>query len=212
MLCAYNYSLNACVVGACLAIVSAALWYMAEPVTSGGEAEAWGMWDQTQRFLVMLAPLGASVGFLAVAAAKSMAGGLTIAFMSALIGLCAMSAGIIFFGWGFDGCRAKAMQVYNFMAIVTALFVLMAEWNIMSNLVVMTVSLCNLVGVGGLVLYFSHMLFNSDHSEFATASAAWTLLGTASLVITFFGTFFIGSILPVVLLCILVLLSVAVNM
>lgn len=81
----------------------------------------------------------------------------------------------------------------------------------MSSTVVLTISLCHLVGVGGLVSALAHMLHNSDHSELSTSAAAFTLLGLATLVVTLFVMFFAGSIIPVVLLAVLTLLAIAVN-
>lgn len=71
----------------------------------------------------MIGPFGASVGFLALAECKAMTGGLSIAFMAVMISLAASTAGLVFFGWGFDGCRAKAGQVWSVLALVTLLLV-----------------------------------------------------------------------------------------
>jgi len=52
MLVAYGSNLNAAVVGACFAVVSAVAWYMLPP--SGAVDDQVGMWDQTQRNIVLL--------------------------------------------------------------------------------------------------------------------------------------------------------------
>ena len=81
----------------------------------------------------------------------------------------------------------------------------------MKNMVVLTACLCNLTGTGGFIYYLAHMLHNSDHSEMNTSAAAFTLIGSSTLVVAFFTTFFAGSILPVVLLAVLVLLTIGVT-
>jgi hypothetical protein len=61
MLVAYGSNLNAAVVGACTAILGAVWWYMMQP--SGAGVEDLGMWDQTQRNLVLLPCLMACAMF-----------------------------------------------------------------------------------------------------------------------------------------------------
>ena len=213
MLCAYGSSLNSAVVGACLAVVSAVLWYvLVDPVSENeGEREAWGMWEQTQRFLVMLAPLGASVTFAAFAGVKTVAGGLSVAFMATLTSVFAFIGALVFFGWGFDGCRSKAGMVWNFLAVVTTLLVLLEGLGVIGNLVVLTISLCHVVSLGGFVFYVSHMLYNSDHSEVNTTAAAFTLVGAAGFVVTLVLCFFGASVFPIVVLAVLTLLAVCLN-
>jgi len=82
----------------------------------------------------------------------------------------------------------------------------------MMNLTTLTVCMCHLTGTGGFVYYLAWMLKHSDHSEMATASAFFTLLGAATVLVTIIVSFFAGSILPVVLLAVLVLATIALTM
>jgi len=45
MLCAYNTDLNAAVVGACCAVLSAVVWWRMEPCDSDAQDNAFSMWD-----------------------------------------------------------------------------------------------------------------------------------------------------------------------
>ena len=49
---------------------------------------------------------------------------------------------------------------------VTALVLLLCDaLGYLNNLVVLTVTLCHVLGVGGVIFYLSHMLYNADHCE-----------------------------------------------
>lgn len=82
----------------------------------------------------------------------------------------------------------------------------------MLSISTVVVCMCHMCGLGGMLYFQSWMMFNADQSPMSTASAFVTLLGMANLIVLFFMCFFAGSILPVVLLAVLVLATIALTM
>ena len=81
------------------------------------------------------------------------------------------------------------------MAIITLILTLCEALGVLTNLVVLTSALCNVVGAGGFVYFLSHMLFESDHCVLSTAAAYNVLLGLAMLLTTLFMVFFSSSLI-----------------
>jgi hypothetical protein len=211
MLVAYGSNLNAAVVGACLAVLAAVWWYMMP--SSGAGIEDLGMWDQTQRNLSLLPCIMAATMFLGVGAAMQGTSSLNLGFMMLMCEAFAYLGGIVFWGYGFDMIRGMALRVWWVFAVVTTLFVFLNNLGYMLSLTTLTVCMCNLTGMGGFTYFAVWMLFHSDGAEMATTSAFFTLYGFAKLLVTFFVCFFAPtSILPVVLLAVLVLATIAVTM
>ena len=73
----------------------------------------------------MLAPLTASWTF-ATFGCVTMAGvsNIDLSQMTDTIGMASCVAAAVFYGWGFDSIRAKALTVWNFMAIISLLLAL----------------------------------------------------------------------------------------
>ena len=51
------------------------------------------------------------------------------------------------------------------MAVLALVLLLCDALGYLQNLVVLTVTLCNVIGHGGFIFYLSHMLYNADHCE-----------------------------------------------
>lgn len=207
MLVAYGSNLNAAVVGACLTILAAVGWYMLD--ASEAYEDTVSNWDKIQRNIVLLPCLMACTAFCMVAGMTTMTSSLNLSFMMVMTSMAALVAGIVFWGHGFDRCREKAMQVWYVKAIVTTLFVLLNHLGYMLSLSTLTTCMCHMTGMGGFLYFMSWMMFHADQSPMSTASAFVTLSGMANLIVLFFFGFFAGSIIPVVLLAVLVLATVA---
>jgi hypothetical protein len=138
---------------------------------------------------------------------------LNLSFMMVMTSMAALTAGLVFWGLGFDRCRGQALRVWYVMAVVTVLFVLLNHLGYMLSFSTVVTCMCHMCGIGGTLYFQSWMIFNADQSPMSTASAFVTLMGLAKLIVLFFMCFFAaGSILPVVLLAVLVLATIALTM
>ena len=197
MVLKYTYlnSSNSPVLGGILPVVAALGWHYASPVEKEGQqrrfCEAHSFWDQLQRFLNMLAPLSACMAFGQFGVAQVIATKqLDVSQINCCVGLSAGVAGAIFFGWGFDAVRARALQVWNFMAVLTLVLCLCTTMGALTNLVVLVSVLCTVVSAGGYVFYMAHMVYESDCCVLSTAAAFNVLCGLAMLLTSFVMAFF----------------------
>jgi len=118
--------------------------------------------------------------FSGIAGLSTMTATLNQSFMMVMTSMAAMVAGIIFWGYGFDQIRQMSMRVWYVKALVALLFVLLNHLGYLLPLNTFTVCLCNLTGTGGQLYFAAWMLFHSDASEMATASAVFTLIGVSN--------------------------------
>ena len=70
------------------------------------------------------------------------------------------------------------------MAVVAVVLTLLETLGILSNFLVVTVTLCTLLCSGAWVWTVTHMIQHSDNSEMNTAAAANVLFGVAWFVVT----------------------------
>lgn len=83
--------------------------------------------------------------------------------MNGAIALSSSVAGSVFFGWGFDAVRKRALDVWNFMAVLTLVMTLCTTLGALSNLTVLVAVLCTVTSTGGYVYYLAHMVYESDN-------------------------------------------------
>ena len=80
------------------------------------------------------------------------------------------TAAVLFFGWGYDGCKKSALNTWMVLAVVTTVLMV---WGAVSDgfyLWPVVTALCWLVKNGGLVFLACHMLHCSDHSAVGTSA------------------------------------------
>lgn len=81
------------------------------------------------------------------------------------------------------------------MAVIAVVFALLEALGVMGNLVVITVTLCHVVGVGGFVFYLSHMIFHSDYCEVNTIAAFNVLVGLGTMLCILFHVLLPGNLM-----------------
>jgi len=204
MLLAYGSNLNSAIVGACTATVAAVLWYYM-PDTGNTSANRYTMTDQITRNMIFLPYLMASAFFTNTAGGMTANSSINQSFMMVMTSMAAITAGLVFWGYGFDLCREQAMRAWYLTSVVAALGAALNSSGYLLSLTTLTVCMCNMVGNGGLLYFMAWMTFHNDNSPMSTAAAFFTLTGAAYVFMSFFMSFFTNSILPVVLLVVCLL-------
>jgi len=178
---AYLRVANTAVMGALLPAVAAFMWRGLGDASANNNS-TYDFSEQLKRFSVMLAPLTACLAFLNDANfALMMRQELDVTEMSTWISVFAMTGGIVFWGWGFDTRARKVQNVWIFMAVLCTVLCLMDSLGSLRNFIVITIALCDVVGMGGLVLFAAHMMTNSDGCYVVQASVFMVLLGVGQL-------------------------------
>lgn len=125
--------------------------------------------------------------------------------------MAAITAGLVFWGYGFDQARDNVLRVWWGFSLVTAVMIILNQQKYWLNLTTVTVCMCHLVSSGGLLYCGAWMMYHCDGSPLATASAFYTLYGASLLLTTFVMSFFTNLMLMVVLLVVLLLATAVLN-
>jgi hypothetical protein len=156
----------------------------------------------------MLAPLSVCVAFCMGAQAATAASTADVQCICNWVGVFAAFAGVLFFGWGHDGCKASAVVTWVALVVLCVVFCI---WGCVASafyLVPVVVGLCVLTSVGGFVLFTSHMLHECGDSEVSASAALVVLWGVGKLLVfTFFAL--TGGMLQLVFVGVLVALTLA---
>jgi hypothetical protein len=81
---------------------------------------------------------------------------------------------VLFWGWGFDGCRSKALTTWMVTGVLTLVLLI---WSVVSAsffLWPIVSTLCYLVRDGGCLFFACHMFYHCDSSEIGTAATVVT--------------------------------------
>ena len=136
----------------------------------------------------MLGPLTTICVFNDVAEGLIAASSVEVQSMCNWLTIFGAFAAVLFFGWGFDGCRSKTEKTWMILA---GLCLFMSIWNSVSSnfmMVPLLVGMMSLAEWGGFTLFLCHMLFESGNSEVACTSA-FLILWSVGKIISF--TFFV---------------------
>jgi len=161
-------------------------------------------------FLFLLAPFTASWAFGVVAEcvyAKSAPSTQVIMYVTKFF---AAVAAVLFFGWGFDGCRSKALTTWMVTAVITTVLMI---WGVVSSgfyLWPIVTALCWMLRDGGCLFFACHMLYHCDHSEVGVAATIVVYNCLAQLVCFTLLSLFVGSAtVQFVFVAVLLVLTIA---
>ena len=174
--------------GIILAVVVtlAAIFWWLQPSKCGGNLNAnvdhHGILVLLKCFLFLLAPLTACAAFGCFATFVVAGSSPMVQCISDWVRVFAALGAVVFFGWGFDGCRTAALKTWIVIAVFT---VVLMVWGVVSAgfyLWPVVTSLCFLLKDGGNLFFLSHMLYHSDNSAIGTAAVYLVYLSVGELV------------------------------
>jgi hypothetical protein len=91
-------------------------------------------------------------------------------------------AALVFFGWGFDGCRSKVLTTWMVMAVLTAILMVWGAVGSGFYLWPIVTALCWMLRDGGVIFFACHMLYHCDHSEIGVAASVVVYNSLAELI------------------------------
>ena len=161
-------------------------------------------------FLFLLAPFTASWAFGVVADGVYAASAPSTQSIMYVTKFFAAVAAVLFFGWGFDGCRSKALTTWMVTAVITTVLMI---WGVVSSgfyLWPIVTALCWMLRDGGCLFFACHMLYHCDHSEVSVAAVAVVYNCLAQLICFTLLSLFAGSaMVQFVFVAVLLVLTIA---